>query len=267
MRARIMAIARHVFSPRTLVVFALALAITALIAMGLLVLPLLANAAPVLGGGGYDYWEGPGGQVTRSALGIVGAEFAGTGSASLTAVRFDDSIVGEGLGAIAGVGVPIAPRAVLRAWGARYVGDESWRAWRVKTGPQVELSGGATLGLYYAHYGDNADSRSDGAIGEVSAPLAHGLTARGEASVASAPGDLRATQGALGLAWAPLHGLEISGEVGLARNGAVFATPGSPGRPPLVPVIGVGTPATPGTTETVSRTESTAQLGIRVLFP
>src|SRR5262249_30233199 len=138
----------------------------------------------------------------------------------LAALRYDDTNIGIGNAYVAGVGVPVFATATVRAWGTRYVGDETFRGWRVKAGPQFTVPAGPTFGLYYSHYEDNAEGKSDGATGELTMPLVAGLNGRATATHASAPGQPASTAGTIGLSYSPLHALELSGEVGLARGNA-----------------------------------------------
>ena len=225
-------------------------------------LPTLA-ATSLVGGGGYDLYQGPGGQFTRSMLGIVGAGIGG-GSASLTLMRYFDNRTGDGLGFIGALGVPISSSAALRVWGSRFVGDDSLRAWRVKAGPLVQFSTGGTAGFYYSHAQDNAGGRSDAAAAEFSLPISARITGRAGVVYATAPGGLPAAQGSLGLGWAPVHGLELSGEFGLARNGAQVTSPG-PSRGPLTQLLGGG--GTGGGTTQSARVDPLLQLSVRVLLP
>src|SRR5262245_52267919 len=178
---------------------------------------LLACASPALasptwvGGGGYDYYQGPGGQFTRSALAIVGGSDGG-GSASLTLLRYFDNVTGDGFGYVGSLGASLAPTAALRIWASRFVGDDSLRAWRVKGGPLFELAQGGTLGVYYTHAEDNAGGRSDGGSADLSLPLPQPQwSARAGLAYAVAPG-VHAGQGTVGLGFTPVHGLELTSD-------------------------------------------------------
>jgi hypothetical protein len=209
-----------------------------------------AVAQPTLvAGGGLEYYDGPD-QLTRSAMAIVGAEASGR-SASLALMRYSDSQVGDGMGYALGIGVPLAPGAELRAWGTRFVGDETLRSWRVKFGPLAEFAGLSTAGLYYTHAEDNAGLRSNGAAAELTTPLGARFTGRAGAAHASAGDGLNATQATVGLGFAPVPSVELSAETGLARNAAFLTAPGSGG---LI------------RSET-SRMEPVLLLGVRVLLP
>jgi hypothetical protein len=209
-----------------------------------------AAPSPYQVGGGYDYYSGPADQITRTAIAIGSMGFGHAGSATLAALRYDDSQAGEGAALVAGVGLPIAPLSTFQLWGYRYIGDETFRGWRLKAGPQIGMPGGSTFGLYFSHYEDNSDAHSNGGIGELNVPLVDRLTGRASVSFASAPGDLRSTELGLGLSWLASRSLELSGDVGLAQNGALTSA--------LLPS---------GSSSLESITESTYQVGVRVMFP
>jgi len=227
--------------------------------------PAPASTAPVSVGGGFEYYSGPGNQITRTAQGIVVMGAGPAGSLSLTALRFDDTNVGEGNALAASLGLPLAALATLRVTGMRFIGDESYRAWRVKAGPELGLPASSRLGLYYTHFEDQADFRSDGLVGEASMPLAGGLTGRANASYAWAPDQLSSKQAAIGLGWAPVRFLEIYGEGGVAVDGALATSP-IPSRE-ILPLPILGEPASGGPTRKESGTEGTATVGFRVMFP
>lgn len=209
------------------------------------------RAAPIfVGGGGYDYYAGPDGQWTQSVMAVAGAE-AGGRSASLALMRYSDSMAGDGMGYVLGLGISLTPRSALRAWGTRFVGDETLRSWRVKAGPLVEFPGGGTAGLYFSHAEDNAGFRSNGGSAELTTPLGARFTGRAGAAYATASGGIPATQATVGLGFASTHGVELSAETGLARNASFVTSPGS---------------GSLGGSET-SRMEPVLLLGVRVLLP
>jgi hypothetical protein len=233
----------------------------------LLLAIVLAPASPALAftpiaGGGADHYAGPGGQTTRSAIAIAGVTSESGLLGVLTLSRFDDNLVGLGTGYTAMVGVPAGPDASLRAWGVRLVGDGSYSAWRFKAGPRFGI-GQSSLGLYYSHYEESSGARTDGGTFEGEAPLQPWLVGRASAGFARVPGDLLAEQALAGVGWRPIHGLELSGDAGIARNGALVFTPG-PSRLPL-PIL--GGPSGGGTTSEMSRVEGIVQLGVRMMWP
>ena len=222
----------------------------------------VAHAWPVSAAGGYDYYDGVDGQITRGVVAAVGASFAGT-QASLAGVRYDDSDAGKGTSITAGMGVPAGLLITLRAQATRFVGDGSHRAWRAKVGPQVGLPGGRTVSIMYSHYEDNQETTSNGAILETEIPLVEGLTARANASYATAQG-VRGTQGAVGLGWKLAPHLELSGEVGVAQSGLTAASSPGPSRRLQLPLIGGG-----GSQQSSTQTSfsPTTLIGFRLSLP
>ena len=240
------------------------LATLVLTACLLSLLTCTSQAGPLTVGGGYDYYSGPADQTTRSAIGVVGVALGLAGSASLIGMRYDDTHAGEGWGLTAGVGVPVLPELILRAFGTRFEGDESFRAWRLKVGPQLGLPAGQSLSAYYSHYDEEGGAKSDGISAELAMPLVERLTGRATASYATSEG-LGSGQGSIGLSWTPLHALELSGDVGLASGGA-SATQPFPSRRARLPLIG-GDPPPSESPSSESTTETTVLAGIRVWFP
>jgi hypothetical protein len=222
-------------------------------------------SAPVSVGGGFEYYSGPQDQITRTAQGTVAMGAGPVGSLALTALRFDDSNVGDGNALAASLGVPLAALATLRVTGIRFIGEESYRAWRVKAGPEFGLPASVRLGLFYTHFQDQADFQSDGVVGETSMPLAGGLIGRANASYASAPDALSSKQAAIGLGWTPIRFIEIYGEGGIAVNGALASSP-IPSRN-LLPLPILGEPDASSAPRKESKTEGTATVGFRLVFP
>lgn len=224
-----------------------------------------AHAGPLFVGGGYDYYAGPNDQKTQTMMATAGANLM-VASFSLTGMRFDDDFVGKGNGVTAAVGFSAFPLTTMRLYGTRYIGDEdTFRAWRVKVGPQFGLPTGQHLGLYYSHY-DEDNATSDGASAELEVPIVAGWTGRGAATYATS-GGIRSSQGSLGLAWKPASMLEISTDVGFARNGGAASTQPFPSRPPIdLPLIGGGS-GSPSTSDASGSTEATILAGLRFSFP
>ena len=243
------------------------------IALGIALAGALASttpteASPVAAVGGYDHYAGPFGQQTDGVLGAVVVGAAGA-DFTLAGVRYDDSSIGQGFNVTGGVGVPLAPLTTLRAQGTRFVGDETFRAWRAKVGPQFNLPGDRSVTLSYAHYQDNLSSRSDGVIAEAATPLIPKLGGKASASYASTVAGPAALQGSVGLSWSPVHRFELSGEVGVSRNASGAAGAPFPSQGPLdgLPIIGGGSSSTPPAPESTHHVEGTVLLGVRVSVP
>ena len=225
-----------------------------------------AAASPSLvGGGGIDYYQGPGGETSKSGLAIVGAVAGGT-MGSLALARYLDNVAGNGLGVIGSLRVPLATNRTLCAWASRFAGDDSLVAWRIKAGPLFELPSGGNVGLYYTHAEDDAGGHSDAGAAELVLPLHAQLTGRASAAFGSAPGGLRSALGTVGLGWTPGHGVELTGDVGAARNGALVTAAGPP-RGPLDRLLGNGGGGGGGKDTEQSRVDPLVQLGLRVLLP
>jgi len=225
--------------------------------------PVLAAAGPSLvGGGGLDYYQGPGGETTRSALAIAGV-VSGDAVGTLSLMRYLDTVIGDGVGFGGSLRLPLDHDQSLCAWGSRFAGDDSLRAWRLKVGPLFQLPSGGSTGVYYTHAEDDAGSRSDAGAVELALPLRAGLTGRASAAYGSAPGGLRSALGSVGLAWTPVRGLELAGDVGVARNGALTTSPG-PAQGPIGQLLGHGSG---GQTSADSRVDPLLQFGLRVLLP
>jgi len=242
----------------------LARILCAAMAISLLAVAPPASSSPSLaGGGGLDWYEGPGGQTTRAVLAIAGAELGG-GSTSLTLMRYEDDVSGDGVGFVGSVQAPLATDRSLCGWASHFVGDGSLRAWRVKVGPLAELPSGGTAGVFYTHAEDNAGGRSDAGAAELSLPLVSRLTGRVAAAYGTAPGGMRSALGSMGLGWSPVHGLELTGDVGVARNGALTMSPASP-QGPLTRLLGFG--GNGGGNAQEARVDPVLQFGLRVLLP
>jgi len=223
-----------------------------------------AMAAPIIVGGGYDYVASAGGQQTRSALAILAAPLGSRMSATLAGIRYDDASVGSGNGALAGLTLGVTPLTRFRAWGTRYVGDQDFRAWRVKAGPEATLPAGGTLGVFYAHDENNLGDRSNSAIAELGMPIVPSITGRVNGSFTATHGAPASMFGSLGLGWAPLRNFEITGDVGRASHGAINQT--SSGPRSRLPLLGGGE-STATSSESERPAETVLQLGVRLLFP
>ena len=223
-----------------------------------------ATAAPIVAGGGFDYLEGAGGQRTRSALAILGAPLGTNVNATLAGIRYDDAIVGPGSGVLAGLALGVTSDARLRMWGTQYFGDEDFRAWRVKAGPEATLPTGGTFGVFYAHDENNLGDVTNAGIAELGLPLVASVTGRASGSYAASRAGTASIFGSLGLGWAPVRNIEITGDIGRATNG-IFGN--STGPRNGLPILGGG--EAPSNSESSSEIPAgtVLQCGIRLLFP
>ncbi|MGE5177082.1 MAG: hypothetical protein ACM3JJ_12010 [Hyphomicrobiales bacterium] len=230
--------------------------------------------ADVAGAVGADYYSGPSSQVTRGVLGIASVGVAG-GFASVAGVRYDDTLVGPGFGVTAGVGAPLGGSdRLFRVLGTRYVGDGTYRAWRLKAGPFFQWNG-SSLGVSFLRYVDDVGGEATGAIVEVETPVAPRWRATIDGSAAAIALGQRSVSASAGVAWTAARHLTLSAEAGVARNGTIAAPQPGGGARGMPGVTNLGT-STGGrgsagrpdvTSGAGADVAATLQLGIRVPFP
>jgi hypothetical protein len=218
-----------------------------------------AGAASLGASAGYEVSRAGGDRETQAAIGSLSLEL-GAGDLVLGALRFDDSQVGIGTGFILGGGIELAPATRLRLLGTRFAADDGYRALRLRAGPQWSLER-ATAGLFYTYDASDQAPDAHGATGELFLGLVPRLAGKLSASLASAEG-VSGYAGGAGLIWTVVPHLELSGELGLARNLAA-AGAGSPTGGLLDRVFGPGAGESSASDELVP----TAVLGARVTFP
>ena len=235
----------------------------ACVAVVMLGTPSIAAAAIAVGSGYEYYCTNP--EITRTAS-VVIATGVGTGSASLTGLRYEDNLIGNGYGAIVGVALPCASRVVARAWGTRYAGGGAFEAWRMKSGLQFALPARSNLGLYYAHYGDNTRVQSDGGIAEFAVTVAPSWVVRANASHVSVAGGEGSSQATLGAVWTALRHLELTTDAGLARNGSAATAP-FVSRTAALPLLGGPSDSSGDEPITAHSMMPAYQAGVRLLFP
>jgi hypothetical protein len=216
-----------------------------------------AEASTVSTVAGYDYYQGPSSQRTQGIVGAMGVDFGGA-QASLAGVRYDDHLSGIGTSVIAGVGVPVHAEVTLRAQLTRFLGDEGYRAWRAKVGPQLRIGEARAL-IAYTRYQDAQDFSSNTASVESEIPLDAGWTGRLNTSYTVPSQGGHGIQGALGLGWAPIPHFELAGELGLAQQTAAVSSGPSQH---LLPLLGGNDPST-----AEQRFSPTALFSIRISAP
>ena len=220
------------------------------------------HGSTLSGAASVDDYDGPQGQWTRAALGLAGIAF-GRGDVLGGGMRFDDAVVGGGYGVVAGGGVRLGGPTTLRFLVTRFLGDDGYRAWRVKAGPQWGLPRGS-LAIYLVHDANNADTATESGSGELSVPV----TSRLEGRLTGSYGRTAEVEGfaaSAGAGWTAIPHLELGGDVGLARN-PPSVSPGPSGGGPLDGMPGAGRKAHEDPTSS-NQIGATAELFVRVSFP
>jgi len=225
-----------------------------------------AQAGPVSGSVGFDYSSGPEDQVTRAALGVAGVG-GKIGDVFVSGIRYDNNVVGPGLGGVVGLGLTISPAWQLRASATRFVGDQDYRDWRFKAGPLVSLPRDASLGIYYTRDESNAAPHFDAGTAEAGLTLPAGFASRASIGVASAADGTNGWQASMGLSWSPVPLLELSGEVGLAEDAFAAGSRSAPTAGLRLPLLGGPSPDPTEQQASDQRHSTTASLGVRVRLP
>lgn len=223
---------------------------------------------------GAEYYRGPADQETRGLVGALSFGLTGGGFLSAAGVRYDDNLIGPGIGITGGFGTPLGGESVLlRVDATRYLGDGAYRAWRLRAGPFVQWGGGVSLGVSFLHYDDNALVEANGVIGEIGVPVAPRWRAALGGSVATLGDGSKSTSGSAGVTWSMAPHLELSAEAGIARNGALGTSQpqsAQSSRGPLegLPLLGGGSGSAASRPNAAAEDVSgTFLLGLRVPFP
>lgn len=249
------------------------LAVLACAAMALLSTPRVARAefAALVGG---DYYSGAQQEVTKSVIGVASLGLE-RGFATVAGARFDDNLVGAGFSATAGAGASLgSPSRIVRVIATRYVGDETYRAWRLKAGPFYQW-GGASLGLSFVRYTDDQGGEATGGLAEIEKPVSTRWKSTFEGSAAEIQAGMWSTSGSAGIAWAASPHLTLSAALGVARNGSIGSagpaatTRGPLTRPSLGNLFGGGAGSGPQTQESSTQPDlsATVLFGLRVPIP
>jgi len=245
-----------------------------LLATVLLAAPRATVASPWGAGAGTEWSAVEHGASTSVEYGYGSFTLART-SVALGGLHYDDGSITANGPLFAGV-APLGPAVLLRAWAMRYFGDQDFRAWRLRGGPEWTLPGATTLGLYFSYLDSDRNGVLRSASAELAVPFRSHWTARMNGGASQLPGSDTATQGAIGLGWSPHSTIEITAEAGLARNGAFLgaasAGGGGSGGGGLPLPLGLGGGGGQGRgrsieTTTLPGTEPTLSLGLRVALP
>jgi hypothetical protein len=229
-----------------------------------------AFAGVLTGGAGFDYQTGPSSQSYRSAL-LFGYAEGASWDLTLAGIRYGDSRLGPGLGLFANGSLPIVPHVRVRGIGLRAVGDDSYRAWRWRLGPEFRLPADRVLGAYYLGLTNNIGDRFGSAGVEVTSPIAPNVTGQIGGSYGTWAGGATSTQGSLSGIWHPLGRLILLAEFDVGRNLATTSTSGPSGGGGLggIPILGgIGNGRGRGgeTSQTSSDVTEAGQIGIRFLL-
>ncbi|TMQ53903.1 MAG: hypothetical protein E6K77_02025 [Candidatus Eisenbacteria bacterium] len=227
------------------------------------------TAGTMTGGAGVDYETGPEAQSYRSAL-LFGSADLASGDFTVAAVRFGDSSVGPGISGFANAGPRITSASRLRVIGLRTIGDRAYRAWRVRAGPELNLTSEVTLGAYYLRAQDNSAGNFDAGGVELSVPIARGVSGQVGSSYGKWDGGATTAQGMMAGTWHAGSRVQFLCEVDVGRN--VMTTSSSApsgggilGGLPITGGLGNGGSVTESRTE--NRVTATSQFGVRFLFP
>ena len=222
------------------------------------------------GGAGFDYQTGPGTQSYRSAL-LFGYAEGTTWDATVAGIRYGDSRVGPGIGFFANGSAPLGPHARARGIALRAIGDDTYRAWRWRVGPEFRLPSDRVLGAYYLRLTNNL-GESFGSLGaELSSPITTSVTGQIGSSYGEWRGGATSAQGSVSGIWRPAGHMLLLAEFDVGRN-LVTTTAAGPGGGgglgglPIVGGLGGGHGKSGNTTETSSEITGAGQIGIRFLL-
>ena len=235
---------------------------------GILLSAGIAHSGTLTGGAGLDYQTGPETQSYRSAL-LFGFAEGTAGDLTLAGIRYGDSRLGPGLGLFANGSVLLGGRLRARAVGLRAIGDDAYRAWRWRLGPELALPSDRVLGAYYLRLTNNA-GEAFGSVGvEMSSPITPTVTGQIGSSYGRWNGDATTTQGSLSGIWRPIRHVLVLAEFDVGRNLATTSAAGTSGGGGLGGLLPGGLGGGHGagsTSQTTREVSEAAQIGVRYLF-
>ena len=226
-------------------------------------------AGTMTGGAGVDYQTGPEAQSYRSAL-LFGSADLASGDFTVAAVRFGDSSVGAGVSGFGNAGLRITSAARLRLIGLRTIGDGAYRAWRLRAGPELNLTSEVTLGAYYLRARDNTPGDFDAGGVELSVPIARGVSGQVGSSYGKWSGGATTAQGMIAGTWHAGSRVQLLCEADVGRNVMTTSTssPSSGGILGGLPITGgLGNGGSGTESRTENRVTATSLFGVRFLFP
>lgn len=213
-----------------------------------------------------DHQSGPGDHAYTAGL-LFGTVSLPLADATLALIRYDDSVTGRGNALFANAGVPVPGLARIRVIGAKSFGDEGYRSWKLRAGPEWSIHL-LTLGVYGLHQEDNASSRLNAAGAEVGTSIVPSLTAQVGGMVGRREGSARSSQGSCSLLWAAFGHVQLLGELDVG-TGSPTSTTSSSGGGLLqgLPVEGLGAGRPGERTVSGQSVETVGLLGVRFVIP
>lgn len=222
-----------------------------------------AAAAPLATVAGVELASGPPDRTTRTAYAGFGLGLASMAAASLVVARSEDAWTGSSTALAAGAVVAAGPAARLRGRVTRSIGGEhAFRFTRLALGPEFGRMDGPRATLLYERERTDGGLRSDGASADLAAPLGAGWSARAEGSWHALPESPSAITALAGLGWAPVRGLELVGEAGVARGTTPSGAVGPRGL--LDPILGGPPPEAPAER---TRARLATRVGVQLVLP
>jgi len=186
---------------------------------------------------GLDYIAGPDRRVTRAAVAAARLTVP-VGGVFVSGTRFENTVIGPGMGGSVGIAVPMTPAAQLRMDGALYAAGDEYRDSRVIVGPLFVLPRGPSIGVFYRREESSGSPRLQGVIAEVGLAVV-GISARASAEALAAEDGARGWQGSVGLGWSPISSIELSSQLSLTdtrlEGGGMTPSPRLP-----LPLLGSG---------------------------
>jgi hypothetical protein len=213
-----------------------------------------------------DHQSGPADHAYTAGL-LFGTVSLPLADATLALIRYDDSVTGRGNALFANAGVPIPGLMRIRVIGTRSLGDEGYRSWKLRAGPEWSIHL-LTLGVYGLHQQDNASSRLNAVGAEAGTSIVPSLTAQVGGMVGRREGSGSSSQGSCSLVWAAFSHVQLVGEIDVG-TGVPTSTTSSSGGGPLqpMPVEGLGTGRPGERTTSEQRVETVGLLGVRFVHP
>ncbi len=195
------------------------------------------GAAALSYGAGFDYQTGPSAHSARSAL-LFASEERDRADLTVAAIAYDDSRAGRGFSGTGNAGVGFGPITRVRVVVIGSAGEDRYRAWQVRGGPEISLGQAAIAGCYYLRLGDSASSKLNGVGAELETPLLGDLSGRLGASYGRWNTGAESLQASAGTTWVAGSRVRVLGELVIGRNVAPTAGTAQSGGVTRLPIVG-----------------------------